>query len=229
MWRRLRKLLLPMPLALSPYALRIRSLFFSFSSSSCNWRSSSSWLRAACKLSMPGTSSTPNPVASTVILTFVSNELSIATPQMTSTPSRNLLMNSCISFISSIINSDDGQKETFSITFLALKISLLLSSGECRASSIALVTRFSPSPNPVLIIATPPSFKIVFTSAKSKLTVPRIVIISAILLAAMESVSSALPKAFIKVRSAYISRRRSLLITSKASTCWAMRSTPSSA
>ena len=153
----------------------------------------------------------------------------MATPQITSTPSRNLLMNSCISFISSIISSDDGQKETFNITFLALKISLLLSNGECRASSIAFVTRFSPSPNPVLMIATPPSFRMVFTSAKSRLTVPRMVIISAILLAAMERVSSALPKAFIKVRSAYISRRRSLLITNRASTCWAIRSTPSSA
>ena len=150
---------------------------------------------------MPGTSSTPKPVANTVIFTFVSSELSIATPQITSTPSRNLLMNSCTSFISSIINSEAGQKETFSITFLALKISLLFSRGECSASSIALVTRFSPSPNPVLMMATPPSLRIVFTSAKSRLTVPRMVIISAMLLAAIDSVSSALPNAFIKVRS----------------------------
>ena len=79
------------------------------------------------------------------------------------------------------------------------------------------------------MIATPPSLRMVFTSAKSRFTVPRMVIISAILLAAIDNVSSALPKAFMNVRSEYISRKRSLLITSRASTCWAIRSTPSSA
>ena len=94
---------------------------------------------------------------------------------------------------------------------------------------MAWVTLPSPYPYPVLIIATPPSFNTVFTSLKSRLILPRIVMISAILLAATERVSSAFPKAFITLRSEYTSRRRSLLITSNASTCLLISSTPSSA
>ena len=58
---------------------------------------------------------------------------------------------------------------------------------------------------------------------------PCTVIISAILLAATLSVSSAFPKALSTLISGYISRRRSLFITSRASTCFDISSTPSSA
>ena len=78
-------------------------------------------------------------------------------------------------------------------------------------------------------MATPPSFSTVLTSLKSRLINPCIVIISAMLLAATLSVSSALPNASRTVRSVYISRRRSLLITRSASTCFAISSTPSRA
>ena len=79
------------------------------------------------------------------------------------------------------------------------------------------------------MIATPPSFKTVLTSLKSRLMRPWLVMISAILLAATLNVSSALPKASKTVKSGYISRRRSLLITNRASTCLAISSTPSRA
>ena len=59
--------------------------------------------------------------------------------------------------------------------------------------------------------------------------IPCTVMISAMLFAATLKVSSAFRKASIKLSSGYISRRRSLLITSKASTCFAISSTPSSA
>ena len=58
---------------------------------------------------------------------------------------------------------------------------------------------------------------------------PRLVMISAMLLAATLSVSSAFPKALSTDRSAYTSRRRSLLMTSSASTFFASSSTPSRA
>ena len=79
------------------------------------------------------------------------------------------------------------------------------------------------------MIATPPSFNTVFTSLKSRLMIPLKVMISAILFAAIDSVSSAFPKAFITLMSEYTSRRRSLLITSRASTCLLISSTPSRA
>ena len=94
---------------------------------------------------------------------------------------------------------------------------------------MAFFTRSSPSPYPVLIIATPPSLRKVFTSLKSRLINPCTVIISAIPLAATLRVSSAFANASRTVRSGYISRRRSLLITSNASTCFDISSTPSSA
>ena len=79
------------------------------------------------------------------------------------------------------------------------------------------------------MIATPPSLSTVLTSLKSRLIRPCTVIISAIDFAAMLSVSSAFPKASRTESSGYISRRRSLLITSRASTCLDISSTPSSA
>ena len=108
-------------------------------------------------------------------------------------------------------------------------MSLLLSSGECSASSIAFEMRRSPLPYPVLMIATPPLSNTVFTSLKSRLMIPCMVIISAMLRAALHRVSSALLKASSTVSSGYISRRRSLLITSSASTFLLISSTPSSA
>ena len=78
-------------------------------------------------------------------------------------------------------------------------------------------------------MATPPSLSTVLTSLKSRLMSPWLVMISAIDLAATLRVSSALPKASSTVSSGYISRRRSLLITSNASTCLAISSTPSRA
>ena len=171
-------------------------------------------------------SSIPKPVARIVILTFVPNVLSIAVPQITSMSRPKRDIKSCTSFISSIRNSASSPNDTLNNIFLALNTSLLFSSGEFRASSIAWRTRPSPSPKPLLIRATPPSFIVVLTSAKSRLIIPGRVMISAMLLAAMVKVSSAFPKAFVMVRSEYISRRRSLLITSKASTFLLISSTP---
>ena len=94
---------------------------------------------------------------------------------------------------------------------------------------MAALTRPSPSPYPVLMMATPPSFSTVFTSLKSRLTFPCRVMISEILLAAIERVSSALSKASSTERSLYISLNFSLLITSNASTCLLISSTPSNA
>ena len=79
------------------------------------------------------------------------------------------------------------------------------------------------------MMATPPSFSTVCTSLKSRFISPCTVIISDILFAATLKVSSALPKASRIDSSGYISRRRSLLITSSASTCFAISSTPSRA
>ena len=79
------------------------------------------------------------------------------------------------------------------------------------------------------MIATPPFSNTVFTSLKSRFMIPRSVMISAILFAATLSVSSALANAPRTLRSGYISRSRSLLITRSASTCFAISSTPSRA
>ena len=79
------------------------------------------------------------------------------------------------------------------------------------------------------MMATPPSLSTVFTSLKSRFISPCTVIISAMLRAATLSVSSALPKASSTVSSGYISRSRSLLMTSSASTCFDISSTPSRA
>ena len=174
----------------------------------------------------------PKPVARIVIFTFLSSEGSVESPHFVSTSSWNFDINSCTSFISSIISvspSFSAQNEMESSTFLELKMSLLLSSGEWSAASMALLTRFSPSPKPVDMIATPPSLSTVHTSRKSRLMMPCIVMISAIDLAAIESVLSAISKAESTFSSGYISRSRSLLITSRASTCLAISSTPSSA
>ena len=79
------------------------------------------------------------------------------------------------------------------------------------------------------MIATPPSLRTVLTSLKSRFILPCTVIISAIDFAATERVSSALANASFTERSEYIWRKRSLLITSRASTFFAISSTPSSA
>ena len=79
------------------------------------------------------------------------------------------------------------------------------------------------------MMATPPSFSTVFTSLKSRFTFPCRVMISAILLAATERVSSALSNASSTDSSLYISLSFSLLMTSRASTCLLISSTPSSA
>jgi len=55
--------------------------------------------------------------------------------------------------------------------------------------------RCSPSPDPVLITAAPPSFSVVRTSAKSRLIFPSFDTSSAILRAAFDNESSALAKA----------------------------------
>ena len=94
---------------------------------------------------------------------------------------------------------------------------------------MALLTRFSPEPSPVLIIATPPLRSTVHTSLKSRFIFPCVVIISAMLLAAIVRVSSARPKASSMVSSGYISRSLSLLTTNKASTFFEIASTPSKA
>ena len=65
-----------------------------------------------------------------------------------------------------------------------------LSSGESSAFSMALVTRFSPSPYPVLIMAAPPSRSVVSTSRKSRFMCPSEVIISEMERAAVARVSS---------------------------------------
>ena len=55
-------------------------------------------------------------------------------------------MNSFTSSISLIINLYCELYEMLSSTFLELKISLLLSNGECWAFWMAMLTRLSPSP-----------------------------------------------------------------------------------
>ena len=89
--------------------------------------------------------------------------------------------------------------------------------------------RCSPSPDPVLITAAPPSFSVVRTSAKSRLIFPSFDTSSAILRAAFDNESSALAKAVVQERSGYILHNRSLLITNKASTCFRISSTPAKA
>ena len=84
-----------------------------------------------------------------VFITFFSSDGSVESPHFVSTSSWNFDMNSCTSFISSIISvspSLAAQKEMERSTFFELKISLLLSNGEWSAASMALLTRFSPSP-----------------------------------------------------------------------------------
>ena len=79
------------------------------------------------------------------------------------------------------------------------------------------------------MMATPPSSSTVRTSLKLRLTMPRLVMISAMLLAAMLSVSSTFSQALSNEKSAYTSRSRSLLMTSRVSTFFASSSTPSRA
>ena len=154
---------------------------------------------------MPSTSSIPKPVASIVTLTRLPSSGSKASPHLISKSLPNFAIKSLTSFISSIMRPELSffslQKLMLKRIFLALKMSLSLSNGEFKASSIAFFTRPSPSPYPVLMIATPPSLSTVLTSLKSRLISPWFVIISAILFAAMLSVSSALPKASRTVRS----------------------------
>ena len=78
-------------------------------------------------------------------------------------------------------------------------------------------------------MATPPSRRVVFTSLKSRLIMPWVVMSSEMLRAAMLSVSSALPKALMKFKSGYISVRRSLLMINSASTYLCISSAPLSA
>ncbi len=111
-------------------------------------------------------------------------------------------------------------------SFLEVRMSRFFNRGELRASSIALVTRCSPSPYPVEIIAAPPSRKVVSTSLKSRLIFPSQVISSDIERAAVVRVSSALPNALTKLRSGYMSVSRWLLITSNASTYLLISSAP---
>jgi len=89
-------------------------------------------------------------------------------------------MNSCISFISTIPFIFEGEKKII--------------------QALDGVERIAQHVDALLVINNER------LRAKSRFTVPRMVIISAILFAAMESVSSALPKAFMKVRPAL--RRR---------------------
>ena len=138
------------------------------------------------------------------------------------------VFNSCVSSIF-ICACSSSEKYRLMSTRFAPNTSLLLSKGEWRASSIALVRRFSPEPKPVLIMATPPSLSVVLTSAKSRFTWLLVVMISAMLLAAVVSVSSALAKAFMKFKSGYISLNLSLLMTRRASTYCRISSTPANA
>ena len=100
-------------------------------------------------LFIPVTLLMPKPVARMVIFTCLPSVGSVFKPHLVSTSSWNFDIKSCTSFISSIMSvspSFSAQNEIESSTFFELKISLLLSSGECSAASIALLTRFSPSP-----------------------------------------------------------------------------------
>ena len=167
-------------------------------------RLASSWVwRLICPC-IPSTFSMPNPVARMVTFTFLPNSGSVAIPHFIS-KSPNFAMKSLTSFISSMSSpsllSLLPQKEMLRRIFFDLNTLLSLSNGELRASSIAFFTRPSPSPYPVDMIATPPSLRTVFTSLKSRLMSPWTVMISAILFAAMLSVSSAFPNASSTVSS----------------------------
>ncbi len=97
-------------------------------------------------------------------------------------------------------------------------ISFELSNGEFSASSIAHIARFSPSAVPDPIIATPELYITVSTSAKSTLTYPWTVMISAIPFAAIVNILSAFENASESFRSPWISLSFSLLITRSEST-----------
>ena len=79
----------------------------------------------------------------------------------------------------------------FNNTWRAPVISLSFNKGELRASSTALIARFSPLATPEPIMALPLSFITVFTSLKSTLICMCKLIISAIDLAAPVNTSSA--------------------------------------
>ena len=83
----------------------------------------------------------------------------------------------------------------FTMAFWAEARSRLLSSGDFRAASTALMARFSPWARPIPIMATPLLAITRLTSAKSALMKPLLVMISAILFTAVQSTSSALWKA----------------------------------
>ena len=109
-------------------------------------------------------------------------------------------MYSVISVSSSISNSCSAPDMMESRIFWAPWMSVLLSSGEFRASSAARRARFSPSVMLLPITAAPDCFMVVFTSSKSTFTSLVTVIISAIDLAAVVSTVSALAKAALIVR-----------------------------
>ena len=78
-------------------------------------------------------------------------------------------------------------------------MSLWFSSGEASAASATFIARSSPEARPEPISAMPLSFITVCTSAKSTFTVLSRVITSAMLLAAVAKISSALPNASERV------------------------------
>ena len=163
-----------------------------------------------------------------VILTLLPRVSSNPTPHTTSTSVLSELMNSVSSRVSLILklSSALGSKKMLNSSFFEPMMSRFLSRGELSASRMAVETRPSPSPYPVEIMAAPPSRRVVSTSLKSRLMSPLEVMISDIERAAIDRVSSALPNALRKSRSPYISLRRSLLMTSSASTYLAISSAP---
>ena len=78
-------------------------------------------------------------------------------------------------------------------------------------------------------MATPPSLRIFLTSRKSRLIVPRAVMISAILFVAVVSTSSTSRNPSVTFSLGNISMSRWLLMTSNASTCFEISMTPLSA
>ena len=117
----------------------------------------------------------------------------------------------------------------FNRTKLAPVMSLSLSNGDSSASLTALKARPSPEAFPEPIMARPLFFITVLTSFMSTLISPVKVMTSAMPLAAVQSTSSALAKAFRIVRSLYSSRSLSLRMMSKVSTASRIASKPSSA
>ena len=148
MWgRRLYFDVLPSP----PYMRSRRALRSAAFSSSSARRSLSSCVCFLMWLFIPSTSSMPKPVARIVTLIFSPSSGSRARPHLNSNLVSNLAIKSFTSFISSIIRLPlllpfSPLNDMLRRIFFELKISLSLSKGEFRASSMAFFTRPSPSP-----------------------------------------------------------------------------------